>query len=132
MANTQTLTRSNTTAIPAITLSLFVESVVDKLNLSRYSDSEKYQILELSDGDTETSYVTREIEMQQKWQRVRRVFDSIVSNLEFYEAEFGMDSDNFYHAFQSGEIAEEREEFYDWRSAYSAYQRMHERFGLSR
>lgn len=132
MTNTQTLTRNYTTAIPSITLSLFVEPVVDKLNLSRYSDLEKYQVLELGDGDTETNYVAREIEMQQRWLRIRRVFDSIVSSLEFYEAEFGMGSDNFYHAFQTGEIAEEREEFYDWRSTYAAYQRMHERFGLSR
>jgi hypothetical protein len=60
------------------------------------------------------------------------LFNSIVTDLERYEAEYEMDSDHFYNAFQSGEINEECEEFYDWRSKYSAYQHMSQRFGLSR
>lgn len=73
-----------------------------------------------------------EVELKLEWDKISHIFNELVTDLEKYENQFGMDSEDFYQDFQSGEISEEREEFYDWRVKYSSYRSMNERFGLTR
>lgn len=56
--------------------------------------------------------------------RHQALLDSYTARLRQYEQTYGMDSEVFYAAFQSGEIEEERQEFYEWRSIYSAWRHM--------
>lgn len=71
-------------------------------------------------------------EMERTLAKIQKIFDDLVTDLEAYETRFEMNSEQFYNQFQSGEIDDEREEFYDWRAKFSAYQNMNRRFGLSR
>jgi len=73
-----------------------------------------------------------EVEFKLEWDKINIIFNSIVTVLEYYEAKYNMSSEDFYGKFNSGEINEEREEFYAWRTKYSAYKHMNRRFGLTR
>lgn len=69
---------------------------------------------------------------EREWLKIKGLFKSYVSELKRYEETYGMDSETFYSAFESGEIDEERVEYYKWRSIYSAYLHMCHRYDLSR
>jgi hypothetical protein len=69
---------------------------------------------------------------EQESVKIAKLFGEIVSELEGFEAKYGMNSEDFYTGFQSGGIESEQIEFYKWRSAYNAYLHMQRRFGLSR
>ena len=95
------------------------------------SPDENEQKITINEGTT-SEQGNRDIERKLVSDRVLLVFNSIVADLERYENQFEMDSETFYQAFQSSEIEEEREDYYDWRAKISAYRRMNRRFGLTR
>lgn len=102
-------------------------------SVKRTRETEATEIIATMKSSSEAGGVVRqEIHAERQWLKIHRLFQTLVSDLEGFEAEFGMNSEDFYDAFQTGEIDEEREEYYEWRSKYSAYKHMHERFGLSR
>jgi hypothetical protein len=73
-----------------------------------------------------------DLQMPEKNQRLHRVFNKIVTDLEQFEEKYGMGSEEFYAAFQSGELESEDEELFKWRALYAAYRNMERRYSMSR
>ncbi len=124
MSHNLTLTANNTSANPFISYFNFGGHKYDNF-IEEVRDVDEIR-------EATTSQVVQEVELGLEWNKILHTFNSIISDLEQYETEFGMNSEEFYNAFQFGEIKEEREEFYAWRTKYSAFQHMNRRFGLTR
>jgi len=63
--------------------------------------------------------------------RVLKVFESVTGRLDRFEHEFGMSSEDFMRGFEDGSLPEQPD-FFEWQIAYTGYENLVRRFGLTR